>query len=101
MSESQAKKKRKKAPKVIGQLQATFYEDGGITLQGVPMDLDLATKWGFEIQRSIFKQFVNMAMDGKLKKKSAIIQNAVAPSMKQTTQELFTAADKKIKAGLN
>ena len=86
MSGKQAKKNRKKAPKVIGQVQATFFEDGGITLQGVPLDLDLATKWGFEIQRSIFKQFVNMAMDGKLKAKSNIIVPNIVPPMNPTLQ---------------
>ena len=102
MSEKQAKKERKEsAPEAIGQIQATFFDDGGIIVEGVPADLDLATKWGFEIQRSIFKKFVNMAMEGKLAKKPSIIKTASMPNMNHTAQALMAAANKRIKAGLN
>ena len=73
MSEKEAKKERKEAkPVVVGQIQATFFADGKIMVQGIPADPNLAFKWGLEIVNSIHQSIVKLAMEGKLKDKGLI-----------------------------
>ena len=62
----------KPAPKIVGQIQATFFKDGRIMTQGIPPDPALAIRWGLEIVNSIHQSIVKLAMEGKLKNKGLI-----------------------------
>ena len=76
------KKQQPAYPQPVGQMKITAMSNGAVTVNGFPVDLEMARQWLFLAEKAIIDHFFKLARAGKLDENNRISKNKIIEQKK-------------------